>query len=92
MKHILVPAAFVLLLANPALADKGPVIWQDDVSLAQDSQKLIIVHNGPDQKRSMALVWVDHVAGPRSGAAYYITLRKKNGAWAIANSVMVAIH
>jgi hypothetical protein len=46
MKHIFVLAAFVLFLANPALADKGPIIWQDDVSLAQDSQKAIIAHNG----------------------------------------------
>lgn len=49
MKHILLFAAFILLLAHSVLADKGPVIWQDDVSLTQDSQKAIIAHNGSEE-------------------------------------------
>ena len=49
MKRIFLLTAFILLLVHPVLADKGPVIWQDDVNLSQDSQKAIIAHNGSEE-------------------------------------------
>ena len=46
---------------------------------------------GFNQDRSMALVHVDHIAGPRSGVAYYMTLEKKGGVWTIKRAIMEAI-
>jgi len=47
---------------------------------------------GFDKNRSTALVYVDHIAGPRAGAAYYVTLQKKDGEWVVTNSVIEAIY
>jgi len=47
---------------------------------------------GFDKNRSTALVHVDHIAGPRAGVAYYVTLHKKGDEWVITNSVIEAIY
>jgi hypothetical protein len=39
----------ILLLTGFAYADKGPIIWQEGVSLAQESQKAIIFHNSKEE-------------------------------------------
>ena len=46
MKQVLIFAAFILLFAHLVHADKGPIIWQENVNLTQESQKAIIMHNG----------------------------------------------
>lgn len=54
--------------------------------------KTYVSRIGFDQKKSTALVHVDHIAGPRSGVAYYITLQKRNGSWVVENYIMEAIY
>lgn len=49
MKGILLAVVAVLVLINCAAADKGPVLWQKDVTLTQESQKAIIIHNGTEE-------------------------------------------
>ncbi len=49
MKNILVILVFVLVVVNSAGADRGPVMWQENVSLSQGSQKAIILHNGTEE-------------------------------------------
>jgi Uncharacterized protein conserved in bacteria (DUF2330) len=39
---------------------------------------------GFNQDRSKALVYVNHIAGPRSGVSYFVTLEKKSGEWQVA--------
>jgi len=38
-----------LFLANTAFADKGPIILSEGVSLSQESQKAIILHNTTEE-------------------------------------------
>lgn len=54
--------------------------------------KTYVSRVGFDKNRSTALVHVDHMAGPRAGAAYYVTLQKKDGEWVITNSVIEAVY
>ncbi len=54
--------------------------------------KTCVSRVGFDKNRSTALVYVDHIAGPRAGAAYYVTLQKKDGEWVVTNSVIEAIY
>lgn len=49
MKNILVIMVIVLSLSGPACADRGPVLWQADVTLTQESQKAIILHNASEE-------------------------------------------
>lgn len=60
------------------------------LSLAQG--KTYVSRVGFDKNRSTALVHIDHIAGPRAGVAYYVTLQKKGGEWVITNSVMEAMY
>lgn len=84
-----------LPLENAFPDDEGLVVtFEDDKSgrVLPGPGKTYVSRVGFDQKRSTALVYVDHVAGPRSGAEYYITLRKTDGKWKIEKSVMVDVH
>ncbi len=49
MRYILVLMAVIFLAAHPVMADKGPIVWQDNVKLTQESQKAIIMHNGSEE-------------------------------------------
>ncbi|OPY00938.1 MAG: hypothetical protein A4E61_01823 [Syntrophorhabdus sp. PtaB.Bin184] len=49
MKNILFILSFVLVLVSSAGADRGPVMWHENVSLSQESQKVIILHNGAEE-------------------------------------------
>ena len=42
--------------------------------------------------RSKALVYVNYIAGPRSGVGYFVTLDKKNGEWRVVGSEVANIH
>jgi hypothetical protein len=74
--------------------ERQSIILEDDRSakLLPGTGQTYVSRIGFDQKRSTALVYVDHISGPRSGAEYYITLRKKDGKWAVTESVMVGVH
>jgi hypothetical protein len=47
---------------------------------------------GFSKDRSKALVYVDHIAGPRSGVGYFVTLDKKSGEWQVVGSEVANIH
>lgn len=86
-----------LPLENGFPDDGGPgILLADDKgkreSALAGSGKTHVSRVGFNRDRSVALVHVDHIAGPRSGVAYYITLHKKDGAWAIADSIMEAVY
>lgn len=49
MKKTLLVLAVLFTLAGPVRADRGPVIWHEDVRLVQESQKAIILHNGSEE-------------------------------------------
>jgi hypothetical protein len=53
MKNILfvliVVLIVMLVVVKPAGADRGPVLWHENVSLSQESQKAIILHNGTEE-------------------------------------------
>jgi len=49
MKNILFLLIFVLGVVNSAGADRGPVMWHENVRLSQESQKAIILHNGTEE-------------------------------------------
>ncbi len=49
--------------------------------------KTCVSRVGFSRDRSTALVHVSHIAGPRSGAAYYVILAKKSGEWVITDSL-----
>lgn len=48
MKSILFMLVF-LFVVDPAGADRGPVLWHENVRLIQESQKAIILHNGTEE-------------------------------------------
>lgn len=39
----------LFFLASPALADKGPIIWHEGVTITQEAQKAIILHNSTEE-------------------------------------------
>ncbi len=41
---------------------------------------------GFNKERTRALVYVSHVAGPRAGVGYFVTVEKENGEWAVTGS------
>lgn len=49
MRNTLFIMIFVLVVVGSAGADRGPVTWQENVSLSQESQKAIILHNGTEE-------------------------------------------
>lgn len=49
MKNILFIMVFALVVVSSAGADRGPVMWHQNVSLSQESQKAIILHNGTEE-------------------------------------------
>jgi hypothetical protein len=48
MKSILFMLVFPFVV-DPAGADRGPVLWHENVRLIQESQKAIILHNGTEE-------------------------------------------
>ncbi len=62
--------------------------------LSRSNERTYVSRVGFNRDRSMALVHVDHISGPRSGVAYYLTLKKKTGspAWAIADAIIEMMY
>jgi hypothetical protein len=72
------------------------IILADDKSKTKEilsgSGKTHVTRVGFNRDRSRSLLHVDHVAGPRSGVAYYVTLQKIDGAWAVTGAIMESMY
>jgi hypothetical protein len=47
---------------------------------------------GFNKANSEALIYVEHVSGPRAGVGYYVTLEKKKEGWGISGSRVAVIY
>jgi hypothetical protein len=63
-----------------------------EAALPFSKGRTYISRAGFSKDRSRALVYVDHIAGPRSGVSYFVTLEKKTGEWQIAGSELANMY
>lgn len=54
--------------------------------------KIYVSRVGFDKARTRALVHVDYIAGPRSGAGYFIFLDSVNGKWKVTHSLVDMVY
>lgn len=74
-------------------SDAGEIrIRGDERASPLSTGKTYVSRAGFNTARTRALVFVEHITGPRSGVGYFATLEKKAGVWTISGSHLGVIY
>jgi hypothetical protein len=76
----------------PKIEGNAIKVRVEDRSSLSSNGKTYISRAGFNKARTEALIYVEHLSGPRSGVGYFVVLEKKDGSWTISRSHLGVIY